>query len=311
VDRQALHDLLEIRAALRDCGPSRAVASGPTLGADSSLDVPGLPSATIEPMPEVPALRLAFRRVGLRTVALLAGIFLATVVTALGLSALLPAPVPDLRELEAGPARKAAFFSFVRPLVEAENARVLTVRRHLEALADETDLGWLDRWWLARVARQYRLDPGELEANELIAELLVRVDAVPVSLALAQSAKESGWGTSRFARKGYNLFGEWCYTAGCGFVPRRRAEGRRHQVERFASPEQSVASYVRNINTHESYQAFREERARLRAAGRPLSGLHLANSLGRYSERRQDYVREVKRMILVNDLEDPATNAGG
>jgi Bax protein len=243
--------------------------------------------------------------------ALVAGGCLALAVTAAALSALLPPPMPDLREYDAGPDRKGEFFSFMRPLVEAENARVLDERRHLEALADAETLGWVDRWWLSRLARQYRLDPEELEPDELVAELLVRVDAVPVSLALAQAAKESGWGTSRFAREGFNLFGEWCYTPGCGFVPRRRAAGRRHQVERFASPEQSVASYVHNINTHESYQAFREERARLRAAGQPLSGLHLAGSLGRYSQRRRDYVREVKRMILANDLEDPAAHAGG
>jgi Bax protein len=231
--------------------------------------------------------------------------------TVAAVSALLPAPMPDLREYEAGPARKAEFFSFVRPLIKEENARVLTERLHLEALSDRTDLGPLDRWWLGRVARQYRLDPDEYEIGDLVRELLLRVDAVPVSLALAQAATESGWGTSRFAREGYNLFGEWCYTPGCGLVPRRRGEQRRHEVERFASPEQSVASYVRNINTHESYQAFREERARLRAAGRPLSGVHLAGSLGRYSERREDYVREIRRMILVNDLEDPTASAGG
>jgi Bax protein len=240
----------------------------------------------------------------------LSGILLATVATALTLSALLPPPMPDLRAYEAGPARKAVFLSFLRPLVEAENARVLAERRYLEALADESDLGRLDLWWLAREARYYRVDPEELETDAVIQELLLRVDAVPVSLALAQAAKESGWGTSRFARQGYNLFGEWCYTPGCGLVPRRRRQGREHQVERFASPEQSVASYLRNINTHDSYQAFREERARLRAAGRPLSGLHLASTLGRYSERRRDYVREVKRMIRVNDLEDPGKNEG-
>ena len=81
-------------------------------------------------------------------------------------------------------------------------------------------------------------------------------------------------------------------------------------MERFVSPEQSVASYIRNINTHESYQPFREERAQLRRAGEPLSGLRLADALGRYSERRRAYVREVKRMIAVNDLEDRSANAG-
>jgi Bax protein len=218
--------------------------------------------------------------------------------------------MPDFRDYEAGPARKGAFFGFLRALVEAENARVMTERRHLEELAAQGELGGLDRWWLGKLATQYRLDPDELETPELLEELLLRVDVVPASLALAQAAKESGWGTSRFARRGHNLFGEWCYTPGCGLVPKRRDEGRRHQVERFASPEQSVASYLRNINTHESYQSFREERARLRLAGQPLSGLRLADALGRYSERRRAYVREVKRMIVANDLEDSTRNAG-
>jgi Bax protein len=222
-----------------------------------------------------------------------------------------PELMPDFRGYEAGPARKSEFFSFVRPLVEAENARVLVERRHLLALADQTRYSWLDRVWLDRVAEQYRLDPDEHETAALIDELLRRVDAVPVSLALVQAAKESGWGTSRFARQGYNLFGEWCYQPGCGLVPRKRRRGRTHRVERFLSPEQSVASYLRNINTHDGYRVFREERARLRAAGRPLSGVHLAETLGQYSERRQDYVREVKRMIRVNDLEDPTGSSGG
>lgn len=230
---------------------------------------------------------------------------------AVAASLLTPESMPDFASYEAGPERKSRFFAFVRPLVEAENDRVLTERHHLVTLADQTRHGWLDRLWLGRLARQYRVDPDEHETDSLIEVLLLRVDAVPVSLALAQAAKESGWGTSRFAQEGYNLFGEWCYLPGCGLVPRRRDEGRRHRVERFASPEQSAASYVENINTHERYEGFREERARLRAAGRPLSGVHLAETLGHYSERRGDYVREVKRMILVNDLEEPAENAGG
>jgi len=222
-----------------------------------------------------------------------------------------PRLIPDFTSYEAGPARKSEFFSFVRPLVEAENARVLAERRHLLALADQAGYGWLDRIWLDRLAEQYRLDPEEYDTAALVDELLLRVDAVPVSLALAQAAKESGWGTSRFAREGYNLFGEWCYQLGCGLVPRKRGEGRTHSVERFLSPEQSVASYLRNINTHDGYDAFREERARMRAAGKPLSGVHLAGTLGQYSERRQDYVREVRRMIRVNDLEDSSGNSGG
>jgi Bax protein len=238
-----------------------------------------------------------------------AGLALAVLALAIGLPA--RERIPDFRVYEAGTARKSAFFDFVRPLIEAENRHVLEDRRHLEALAHEADHGWLERWWLARLAEEYRLEPDELESDELIDALLLRVDAVPVSLALAQAAKESGWGTSRFARQGNNLFGEWCFEPGCGLVPQGRGKGRSYEVEAFASPEDAVASYVRNVNTHDAYRGFRRERARLRAAGQPLSGLRLANELGHYSVRREEYVNEVKRMIIVNDLEERPGSAGG
>ncbi|WP_405231991.1 glucosaminidase domain-containing protein [Lentisalinibacter salinarum] len=211
--------------------------------------------------------------------------------------------VPDFRQYEAGAERKVRFFEFLRPIIEAENTRVLEERRRLEELAAEDGLGWLDRRWLHGLAEDYGLDPQEYEDDTLIMALLRRVDVVPVSLALAQAAKESGWGTSRFARKGNNFFGEWCYDAGCGLVPRARAAERSHEVRAFDSPRESVASYLRNINTNRSYRELRRVRAGLRAQGRPLSGLVLAEQLQRYSERGQAYVDEIKGLIRYNDLE--------
>lgn len=211
--------------------------------------------------------------------------------------------VPDFREYEAGAERKERFFAFLRPIIEQQNERVLEDRGRLEQLAAEGDPGWLDRRWLHGLAEDYGLDPEEYEDDTLITALLRRVDAVPVSLALAQAAKESGWGTSRFARKGNNFFGQWCYEPGCGLVPRARGAGRSHEVRAFDSPRDSVASYLRNINTHPGYRELRRARAGLRAAGRPLSGLVLAEQLHRYSERGQPYVEEIKGLIRYNDLE--------
>jgi Bax protein len=211
--------------------------------------------------------------------------------------------VPDFRDYEAGAERKERFFAFLRPIIEQENARVLEDRRRLEQLAAEGDPGWRDRRWLHGLAEDYGLDPEEYEDDTLMTALLRRVDAVPVSLALAQAAKESGWGTSRFARKGNNFFGQWCYEPGCGLVPRARGEGRSHEVRAFDSPRDAVASYLRNINTHPGYRELRRARAGLRAAGKPLSGLVLAEQLHRYSERGQPYVEEIKGLIRYNDLE--------
>lgn len=214
--------------------------------------------------------------------------------------------MPDFRAYSAGPERKTEFFEFLRPIVAEENRRVLVSRARLEAMAGKP--GWRDFRWLEMTAERYGVamhdDDGEQRpVAELIDELLLRVDAVPSSLALAQAAKESGWGTSRFAREGNNLFGEWCFTDGCGIVPRQRAEGSDHEVEAFASPTESVASYLRNINTHDSYKSFREARKAQREDGGALSGVELANELSEYSERREAYVQELKGLIIGNDLE--------
>mgnify|MGYP002064425563 CR=1 FL=1 len=125
------------------------------------------------------------------------------------------------------------------------------------------------------------------DETALLAELRRRVDTVPIRLALAQAAKESGWGTSRFARKGNNFFGQWCYDEGCGLVPRARGEGRSHEVRAFDSPGDSVASYLRNINTHHGYRELRHARAGLRAAALPRDPPQAAAGPWRRSRARE------------------------
>lgn len=220
-------------------------------------------------------------------------------------------PLPDFRQWPAGETRKVRFFEFLRPLLEAENARVLAARARLERIAStlpESGPGWRDRRWLAGLARHYRLDPETLTLHTLVAELLLRVDAVPVSLGLAQAAKESGWGTSRFAVEGHALFGERCFAVGCGVVPAAREDGLRHEVEAFPSPAAAVASYVHNLNTHGDYAALRRLRAELRAAGEGVTGFALADALDSYSERGRAYIREVRQLIRYNEL-GPAPGA--
>jgi len=213
-------------------------------------------------------------------------------------------PAPDFRAYVAGPARKAEFLKFFGPLIAAENNRVLSQRRRLENIAVKSELTDAESAWIARMAADYKLERKEADQAALIGPLLQRVDVVPVSLALAQAAKESAWGTSRFAVEGNNFFGEWCFRPGCGIVPLLRAVDRKHEVEAFSSASASVGSYLRNLNTHANYSSFRMARGALRESGRPLSGLLLADELTGYSERREDYVEEVKHLIRVNRLTD-------
>jgi len=216
--------------------------------------------------------------------------------------------LPDFDAIDDISERKQAFFEFLAPIVMAENRRVLKQRKRLLNLAGSLRggerIGWLDRRWLGRLAAEYDVAwdadaPPEsvLESVELLER---RVDAVPVSLALVQAATESGWGRSRFATEANNLFGHWCYQPGCGLVPERRNVGAGHEVAAFDSVAESVRRYVRNLNTHAAYAPLRAIRARMRGNGESPTAMALADGLIRYSERRQDYVDEIKTIIRVN-----------
>lgn len=231
----------------------------------------------------------------------------AAVVLAVAVSALHraePEPLPDFGGIERADELKSAFFQFLAPIVEAENARVLAQRDRLLELAaevrDDRPLPVRERRWMGRLAAEYGLEwPGE-QRSATVEALLRRVDVVPPSLALVQAAAESGWGRSRFAREGNNLFGQWCYVPGCGIVPDRRNQGAGHEVAAFDSVSHSVRRYINNLNSHPSYRPLRSIRADMRRRGEPPSALPLADGLIRYSERREDYVDEIKRIIRAN-----------
>ncbi|WP_028670592.1 glucosaminidase domain-containing protein [Saccharospirillum impatiens] len=210
---------------------------------------------------------------------------------------------PDFTEFAAGDARKTAFFDFMVPLVKQENEAVLSSRARLLALQEEGSPGWAERRWLMLLAERYELD--EFDPTDAAArrQLIRRVDAVPASIALAQSANESAWGTSRFALQGNNYFGQWCFVRGCGLVPEARNEGASHEVAAFDSARESVRRYMNNINTHNAYADLRARRASLRNEGNDVNGLALAPTLLRYSERGQEYVNELQAMIRGNALQ--------
>jgi Bax protein len=151
--------------------------------------------------------------------------------------------------------------------------------------------------WLAAMAARYEVVQNDFEG------LLHHVDTVPASLALAQSIEESGWGTSRFAHEGRALYGQRTWSARiAGLVPVRRADSKTFRVRSFVSLLDSARAYLFNLNTHPAYVDLRAERARLRAAGRPLSGMHLAAFLTRYAETGDAYIVHIRRLIRGNRL---------
>jgi Bax protein len=206
------------------------------------------------------------------------------------------APVPDFEKFSTVSAKKEAFFNYLRPFIDQNNERILKDRADLIAINARAGSGLFDRLTLARLRTVYA-NSGEAAIP------MDRIDAIPTALALIQAAKESGWGTSRFARQGYNFFGQQCFSPGCGFTPKSREPGRVHSVQKFASPLQAVRSYMHNLNTHPRYQNFRNLRAELRAQGKPLQGASLVAGLESYSERGAAYVSEIKAMIEASGLE--------
>ena len=214
--------------------------------------------------------------------------------------------VPDFASIHDVNEMKEEFFGFLLPLVEAQNDWVLDNRSFLLGVESRLEAGRAirgrEQTRLELLGARYRVMLSEPAALEDVRELLLRVDIIPPSLALAQAAAESGWGRSRFAREANNLFGEWCFTTGCGLVPQRRIPGAAHEVTLFDTVGDAVDSYFRNLNSHPAYEPLRELRATARDEHGRVLGTHLIDGLEMYSERRGEYLEELRHMIRINQL---------
>jgi len=174
-----------------------------------------------------------------------------------------------------------------------------------ERLAQEQSVTADDQAWLTKLAVKYKvLEPtGERLGSDAFAELLMRVDVIPPSLALAQAASESGWGTSRFAAQGNSLFGEWTWGKGLRPAEQRTSQLGDYRIAAFDSTAEAAYSYALNLNTGRAYRDLRLKRADLRRQGLRISGTILAETLRTYSERGQAYVDDLKALIRQNRLD--------
>ncbi len=217
----------------------------------------------------------------------------------------------DMDDLETR-RRKRVFLRGLLPHVLAANREARHDRDRLEAVlarrhGSEGLVEEEDRRFLRHLAERYRVEvgPEDLDregAEALIHELLRRVDVIPPSLALAQAAVESAWGSSRFAGAGSSVFGQWVFSATAGIAPLLRPEGANYSVARFDGLADAVRAYFRNLNTFWAYADFRSLRHGMRQNGRPLDGSVLAGGLERYSVRRGEYVEELRRVMRGNSL---------
>jgi Bax protein len=210
---------------------------------------------------------------------------------------------PDFKLIPAGAERKKAFFDYFYPLVRKRNVELANTRQQiLQMQKNKNNLSENDIAKLNQLAVQSKMASFSADSAKDWRTLLRRVDTVPPSLALAQAANESAWGTSRFALKGSNFFGQWCFKPGCGIVPASRAQNLKHEVAKFPSAEASVRSYIRNLNTNSSYANLRQIRENLRNQKKNITGHDLAPGLTKYSERGEEYISELRSMIKFNKL---------
>ena len=211
----------------------------------------------------------------------------------------------DWRDLNDPGQRKRVFTTVLLPLVLRANEILFERRsRLLEVMAQSRKgarISARDRAWLLALAEGY-----DVEATEVTDKLLIKlkgmVDIVPPSLAIAQAAIESGWGTSRFAAEGNALYGQWAEEGEGAMVPAERDAGRTYAIKSFDSLQDSVLAYMHNLNTHRAYRAFRAARAKMREKDRRIAGDALARHLGAYSERGERYIRDLNAIMSQNGL---------
>jgi len=203
----------------------------------------------------------------------------------------------DLKSLGDTKKKREIFIKILLPLILYENQKITEDREKLFKIINKNFNTPGERVWLKRRFREYKIGDQDL------AKLKMRMDTIPVSLALAQAANESGWGTSRFALEGNALFGQWTWNKK-GITPSNQDDGTNHKVMNFQILKASVRAYKNNLNTHNAYKKFREARAKLREENKNITGLELTKYVKNYAAIGEKYVKILESIIIKNSLTD-------
>jgi len=202
----------------------------------------------------------------------------------------------DISLIEDTKERKELFIKIVLPLILHENDKIKKDRKKLFKVLAKKSNTEKERNWLKWKFKEYKIK------NSDISELKIRMDIIPVSIAIAQAAIESGWGTSRFALEGNALYGQWTWSNN-GLKPLDN-DGGDHKVMRFKILTASIKAYKKNLNTHSGYIEFREARANLRNQNEKIAGLKLTQYLDKYAATGKEYTKKIELTIKKNSLSD-------
>ena len=217
-----------------------------------------------------------------------------------------PDELPDFSSFTRVEEKKQKFFAFMLPKIREANHKIRierkTTYRLSESFLNDSNMPEEDLAEINRLRLKYKVN-SQSNIGDALETLIIKIDEVPASLVLAQSANESGWGTSRFAIEAKNMFGIWCFREGCGIKPLQRAAGAKYEVAKYGTIQESVEAYTLNINSHPAYRELRRIRSEARADNGYPSGMALAEGLKAYSARGQEYVKEIKQLIRINKLQ--------
>ena len=202
----------------------------------------------------------------------------------------------DLDTIKSVKEKKETFLQILLPLVVAENEKIKQDRKYLLKLlkGNQTEES---KKWLNKKYKSYKV------LDRSVDELMKKIDIIPTSIALAQAAKESGWGTSRFALEGNAIYGQWTWN-GDGIEPLEKTKDQNHKILKFPLLRASVKAYITNLNTHRGYKSFREKRSELRKKNKQLSGLELIHELKNYAQTGEEYTKILEKIIKQNDLDE-------
>lgn len=202
----------------------------------------------------------------------------------------------DLDEIKSVSRKKETFLQILLPLVVAENEAILKDKKYLLKILKKNQ-SEKNRSWINKKYKKYNVKKKNID------ELILKMDIVPASIALAQAAKESGWGTSRFALEGNAIFGQWTWS-GEGIEPLEKVDGQKHKILKFPILRASVKAYINNLNSHSGYKSFRQKRLQLRDQNKNLSGLDLIHELDNYAQTGKEYTKILEKIIKQNDLDE-------
>ena len=203
----------------------------------------------------------------------------------------------DIKSLGSTKQKRELFIKIILPLVLYENEKIQNDREKLFQILGKNFNTSGEKVWLKRRFKEYKIDDKDLS------KLKMRMDIIPVSIALAQAANESGWGTSRFALEGNALFGQWTWSKK-GISPKNKDPNQSHKILQFQVLKASVKAYKNNLNTHNAYKEFREARAQLRENNEDINGLKLTQYLKNYASIGIKYVHILEDIIEKNSLTD-------